>query len=391
MPIFATAADKPGGHGRMRPSTSGIVCFTSSSRTVPQVCGDLTAHYKLSTLMGDPLGNYGLTWVLSSFQIADADGKNSQTYQTTTVPSAIAEAAQKIELSVKGAAVVNGSKVMLLFDTGAAVKPGGEISFNTPSGYNWDKFLVADAAAENNWGCKRKEENWVSAPVAKGLMRGGIHLSSFVTCPGSLVNVGALDRAIATFCEANPTSRERYCLKEVKKPPVVEKVPTDPFAALDKPAKKEPGATIKARESDPFASLESGSKARDNLRPSNDITAALEGANTERLANIERKRRYDAAYASCETDLAAQQSCEQDRCGEEPPKEACTRVKWGYTNCKPTNGQSCINLPKSECVEWGDSPWHAKWETCTKETSLQCAVGSKKKITSLEACASERM
>ncbi len=382
--VAAAPPAKPGGSGQLTLGGVAPVCFKSVSKQVPIVCGAITVHYKLDTLMGDPLGHYGLVWKLSSFHIANADGKGSQNYLGGSVPNVLWDAAQTTELSIYAAALVRGSTppAALQFNTGVAVRPGGQVSFNVPDGYNWDQFLVkAKSDAGPDWICSEKNVNWVSPSDAKNLVRGGIELYNLKVCPRSSVSVDRLENAIATYCEAHPKSGARYCPKEEVQSGK-EKAPADPFASLDSGIKARAGAR-KTDGSDPFASLESD-KQFDGPPPSQDMASAFAKAE----AAAERKRRYDAAYAACERDLAAQQNCAKDSCGKEPAKDACIRTEL-YDGCAGLKANS-LCFKYHECVENGPNPKYAQWQSCQRDAAAQCANAGKT-ITSVSACAAERV
>jgi len=378
----AAAAPTPGGSGKLTLSSTGLSCFKSGSTLVPLVCGVPVVHYKLSTLMGDALGSYGATWQLFSFHIANGDGKGSSNY-LGQLPKAIWDARQSVELSIYAAALVRHSEppAALQFNTGLGVKPGGELSFNVPDGYNWDKFLVArELNAGPNWACAEKSA-WAKPEHAKQLMRVGFELHSLALCSRTSVNVEGLERAITSWCEANPKSNARYCPKEKEEAPQ-ERSEVDPFASLAKPGPKpvagKPGST------DPFASLESG-RPRGGPAPSQDMEGAFEKAEAERVAAEKRKRVYEAARASCERDLAKQESCSKNSCGSEPPLEICVR------RADDPNPPVALGLfvPIYRCIAKGPNPNHAKWNSCLRDAATQCAVQGKK-ITSLSSCTSER-
>ncbi len=384
--VAAAPPAKPGGSGQLTLGGVAPVCFKSVSKQVPIVCGTITVHYKLDTLMGDPLGHYGLVWKLSSFHIANADGKGSQNYLGGSVPNVLWDAAQTTELSIYAAALVRGSTppAALQFNTGVAVRPGGQVSFNVPDGYNWDQFLIrAKPGSGPDWICSENSVNWVQPDDAKNLMRGSIDLYNLKVCPRSSVSVERLESAIAAYCEAHPKSGARYCPKEDQSPAHDDKnqPPADPFASLGGSTPSKAGAN-KPAGNDPFASLES-EKRFGGPPPSQDMAGAFEKAE----AAAERKRRYDAAYASCELDLTAQQSCAKDSCGREPVKEACIRTEW-YDACAGRKGL-CLGQMQ-QCVEHGPNPKYAQWQNCQRDAEAQCANVSKK-ITSVSACAAERV
>lgn len=383
-------AAKLGGAGKL--TLDGVTCFKSGSTKVPMVCGEPVVHYRVTTLMGDPLGNYGVSWKVFSFHIADADGKRSENYLAGTVPAPIWEARQSVELSLYGFAKVRNNiaaaSTALQFDTGAGVKATGEVSLNVPSGYNWDRFLVvASSGAGPDWACSDKSRP-AEPQDAKKLMRSGFELYGLHICPRTSVSVEGLERAISAWCESRPDYRAKYCPQKDKEDQAQQKKPTtDPFAALDKPATKAAAATA---STDPFAILD-GDKSQGRPAAPWNMDAALDMAEAVRVANAERKRRHDATRADCELALARQERCSKDSCGREPDAQVCVRNVRESGSCTPRfKGESCITIPTYTCVEHGPNPAHTKWKVCLSDKAEQCAVAGKK-ITSISTCVAERM
>lgn len=217
LSVVAAPPATPGGTGKLSLNGTGITCFKTSSKRVPLVCGKPQVHYKITTMMGDPLASYAVTWSLFSFHIANSIGGGSQNYLAGSVPGKLWDAAKGMELSLYGAAIVKGSSPMvaLHFNTGLGVKPGGELSLNVPDGYNWDKFLIYPRDGSGlQWACPEDNLKYVASADAKHLMRSGVALEGLQVCPRSLVDTDRLDRAIDAFCEANPKNPARFCPKE---------------------------------------------------------------------------------------------------------------------------------------------------------------------------------
>lgn len=371
-----------GNSGQLVLSGLGSTCFKTSSKLVPKVCGAPVVHYKISTLMGDPLGSYGLTWKLNGFQIANAKTGGSQDYLAGGVPSVIWDAAQKSELWLYGAASVFGRHAALQFNTGLGVKPGGELSFNVPDGYNWDKFLVRDLGVYS--ACSIKNPTFVSPKEAKDMLRNGLQLLNFQVCQNTSVDVDKLERAITAYCKANPNGRANFCPKEQKAKNVKESA--DPFAALALPNATTRGKRM--QDVDAFSELE-----HPKTVSTTGMEGALEAAEKERVATIERQRRYDTAFASCKQDMERQESCVKGSCGKEPESQICTKSVWnsGATGtCNGGPGVGCLSLGYDVCEAYGANPEHAKWESCLREAPTRCAPQGKK-ITNLSACTSERI
>jgi len=386
-----------GGTGKL--TLSGVTCFKSGSTKVPMVCGEPVVHYKVTTLMGDPLGNYGVSWRVFSFHIADADGKRSQNYLAGSVPTAIWEARQSVELSLYGFAKVRSTNLLatltaLQFDTGFGVKATGEVSLNVPSGYNWDRFLVVySPGGDSDWACSEKSRP-AEPQHAKQLMRSGFELYGLQICPRTSVNVDGLERAISNWCESRADNRPKYCPPKDKEVEARQKKPTtDPFAALDRPAAM---AVAASASNDPFAVLDGGKPPGGKAAPF-DLDAALDKSEAVRVAAVERKRLYEATQASCQRDFARQEKCGRDSCGTEPAQESCMRwehpsdeEKEAYRRCFSFGERCRPKWSSSQCVEMGPNPSHPVWASCVRDTAKQCAAIGKK-ITSVSSCVSERM
>jgi hypothetical protein len=348
-----------------------------------------------------------LTWSLSSVQLANGNGKGVQTYHAANLPPAIWGAAKNVELSLSATARVHtgtlfpsGPVTAIRFDTGLGVKPDGKVSFNIASGYDWHKFLrtAKSGLSAEHWACKEATSNWLPAEDAKALMRRGIQLSDLQICADSLVNVDRLERALRTACQAAGSSPPAYCPPSEASAPPGNPPAGDPFAELERrrppsPGVKGPDKPAKGQDpADPFASLETG-KTRGGARPGDDMETAFSKAEAERVATVERKRRYDAAYASCQRDQSAQEACHiqaRESCGERPSRDTCFKTVTEPGSCTPRfAGTSCIALPTTRCVERGTNPRFTEWENCRENAPQQCTrLG--KAITNLAACATER-
>ena len=392
----ATNPGAVGGSGTLTLGGEGRTCFDTSSKQIPIVCGKPVVHYKITTLMGDPLGNYGLSWQLDGFHIAAAKGHQvkegtAHRYQPNAIPPQIWEAAQKIELSFYGAALVAGapSGVALQFNTGASVRPTGKLSLNVPDGYNWEKFLISPPLGSGlKWACVEKALKYVDPAEAKGLMRKGLELQGLQVCQQTTVDVTPVERAIEKFCATNLSHPALFCPKgraeAAERQSGSDRASSDPFATLAKPAARKVGRT--GDSNDPFASLRE--QGGDSVRaPAQDMGAAFAKAEQERMANVERRRQHDGVTASCQRDITAQERCAKSPCDAEPPKEVCLRSEQPLDTCPP--GKRCFIFQSYRCAEHAPNPAHAKWQTCSRDAATACAsLGPK--ITSLASCVTER-
>ena len=402
LSVAAMAATTPGaagGSGKLSIEGAGRACFDTRSKKISLVCGTPVVHYKIATLMGDPLGNYGLTWQIDTLHIAAASGHQvkegtAHRYQSNVIPRALWDAAQKIELSFYGAALVAGATptVALQFNTGASVRPGGELSLNVPDGYNWDKFLVYPRSGTGlQWACSEQAPRYVEPADAKNLMRKGLELRGLQVCPRTSLDVTPVERAIEAFCSSNLKHPALFCAKD--RADVAANAAgsgdrdaqTDPFASLAQPAGRT--GERKTDLNDPFASLERSPTASGS--PSQNMEGAFAKAEAERVATIERKRKLEAANASCQRDMAVQESCAEGSCEAEPAKEACVRSESAGTGDSCPPGKSCYIIRSYRCAEYGPNPAHAKWQACVRDAATTCAAQGKK-IVSLSACINER-
>ena len=185
---------------------------TGSGGAVSAVCGRLTLHWKLGTLVGEPVSHYGLAWTLESVRVRVGDAVRG--FPLAVLPAPLVAAARRSELSVRGLAsfVGSGGQVYALdVDTGAAVRSGGELSFNVPGSPNWSRFVVSGGSMLNRHGdrlmgvegwCDRDKRLHLDAASAKAELRRGIGLRTLTLCDGSLATASALETALFKHCEA---------------------------------------------------------------------------------------------------------------------------------------------------------------------------------------------
>ncbi len=323
LPLLAVAslahAAEPGGKGILR-SVVGGQCFETGSAAVPQVCGTVEVHWKLWALMGEPVGNYGLVWKLSSVHIQDGDGKGSRNYTLGALPPPLAAAAQRSELMLEGLAYVQDSRQGMLaiaFDTGAPARPDGKVSFNVPGSPNWDKFLIKGSSQSQGlagW-CESEGRSYAAPADAKALMRAGVRLGNLQLCPRSSASADGLERAIDKHCSQG--AKEPYC------------APTKPPSAsadlLDRAADKGLGKTA-ARA--PEATPRKGGATAGGAG----MTDALDQVQDRGTIARQRETLVAAfkttAQAACSRELAPLQACVQQACPavQGPTEASCKEV-----------------------------------------------------------------
>lgn len=409
LSVVAAPPATPGGIGKLSLNGIGNTCFKTNSKRVPLVCGNPQVHFKITTLMGDPLGNYGVKWSVFSFHIANANGGGSQNYLVGSVPGKLWDAAKGVELSFYGAAIVKGSSptVALQFNTGIGVKPGGELSFNVPDGYNWDKFLIYPRGGSGLQGaCPEDSLKYVAPADAKRLMRSGIALEDLQVCPRSSVDTDKLDRAIDAFCEANPKNPARFCPKEQKEKGEVKKKgePPAPFAALT----NKPSAKANARQSP-------GSKEVEESVGSNALDELADRDFVRKILAQQREDFRNKADQACSTAMQKIDACISSEscpgsdpalCSSIPPKpwsySSCVNSWSGCINCSDemaARREKCVGLSDQDADMW-ESMWGAQARRCSDQkkqgtAESACHVAAKRRCNpssaSMDSCMSKLM
>lgn len=201
----------PGGQGKFE----GMGCFKTDTQRVPQVCGSYQIRWKLWSLMGEPIGDYNLSWKITSMQVLGSEGRSASLYPVG-LPKPVADAISRTELGIEAVAFADSPDqrspgvAALRFDTGASVRPGHETSVSVPSGYDWGKFLMNESNASGNW-CA--SSSFMSAEAAKRLFVGGIRLTRLELCPRSTALV-SIESALDRYCESlAANARPAYCEK----------------------------------------------------------------------------------------------------------------------------------------------------------------------------------
>lgn len=218
---LAASAAAPGGQGIVRPlgGEAQSHCFKTVSQAVPEICGQFSVHWKLGTLMGEPVGNYGLVWSVRTVRLRNGDGKGAHNYALGDLPPALARAARGSELSMQALAFLQGhaaklGTVGIAFDTGAPVRPDGKPSFNVPGSPDWSQLLIlgsSNARGLPGW-CEAKGRHYMPAEDAKQVMRAGVQLGHLQICPNTSASVDTLERAIDQYCDQSPNAG--FCARQ---------------------------------------------------------------------------------------------------------------------------------------------------------------------------------
>lgn len=343
-------------------------------------------------MMGEPVGDYRLSWTVLSIKLMDPERKKEASYTPAIMPKALEKAVAHLELYIDGYAAVNGQSLSHRFNTGLAVRPDGTMSHNTSGSPNWKELFV-----RGNQACKNAVPDYLPVKEAKVLFVAGIKLDSVVPCPESSVsNLGALEAAIDKLCDAPGTDkRYSFCPKQIvppKKPPVGATI-EDAFDALEdkkgkaasNTGKPAPQASAGAID-DGFSQMEAEKEDRQRRHAA---AVKLQAANAER----ERKQqeRHDEAVSFCRAALKSTVQCLQESCNSEPAATMClSRREDPPPPCK-CSGQNCgcLVFPSYTCTATGPNPAYAQWNACRSRAASSCRRDDKLPPTQ-EACVMQR-
>lgn len=381
--------------GAAAPNTEGILrpvgehCFKTGSKAVPELCGTLIVHWRLWTLMGEPVGNYGLVWSLKSLRIQHGDGQGSTLYALTALPNALAQAARSSELTVEGLAYVqsgNQARLALAIDTGAPARPDGKVSFNVPGSPNWDAFIIQGSRHGDRaqaW-CDEAGRSHLSSAQAKAMMRAGLQLNRLEICPRSSASTGRLEAAIQKYCKRGGNGA--FCAVKTSNP------------------RKVPAADATERQIDhAFAQLDQHQGRKTAAGGDGQVLPGLEdrlkGADMARTRQLEQEaqarqmqvRRAEAEQA-CEALREQRDTCLAAGCGRQPSKTLCTDRRLddsGGGNCPP--GRKCLFIPTYVCHAHAANPDHARWSACSAQPKAQCASVGLSAHTTVAQCVAQRL
>lgn len=213
-----------GGQGTLRPGggLARVECFKSATPDVPEVCGIQEIRWKLTTLMGEPVANFGLVWSISSVRIRV--GKEVRGFPVDQLPAPLARAARRSELMVNGLGLFIGKGGAILavdLDTGAPAMPDGKVSFNMPGSPDWSRLVISGGSSrlpsgdltmgQQGW-CAAEGRSHLPSAEAKDEMRRGVKLVELIVCPRTSASASALASALRDFCEKTPQGA--YCEKK---------------------------------------------------------------------------------------------------------------------------------------------------------------------------------
>ncbi len=374
-------------------------CFAVKSGSINQVCGTWRIHWKLWSLMGEPVGNYHLSWQIQWIRIGGKTGY-SNLISVGNLPAPIKRAAAKAELYIDAASTISsvaGAGALHPFNTGVAVQSGGEASYNVPGSPDWGKVFISSFGTSP---CNAAQIQYMSAEQAKSLWKKGINLSQSVIwlCPQSGVgNLEALNTAIADDCEQNKGASFQFC-----------KVFCEQNHGLSydfcKPHKVENDAAETKGIDDAFASLEGRAPAPSSPTGTappaakSDIDTAFATMEAEKRAEAiavarERARRgaHEAVIRECTSEVSTQNACLAKSCGSEPDARICTKseiIPGSWTPCEREHG-SCIIFPKYRCISYSANPKLTEWKQCTANLDKAiCTPGGQ--VQTIDSCVAKR-
>lgn len=380
----------PGGKGQIKSSLLNS-CFKNETGTVSEVCAKYTISWKLWSLMGEPMGDYSLTWELASITLKDPQRKLASTFFPYSLPNELKKPVAAIELYIEGVADVTaraggGRSGFLHFDTGVAIPARPDaVSSLSPGSPNWDKMFVLYGNA-----CDDKQSTYMNATVAKETFKAGVQLSGLRTCPGSgASNLTSLEGAIADICnKPNADKKHPYCPnKKSEKSKAAERSQIeDAFSTLDKKAGTVPTAKPGSID-DAFGKVEASREAQERSR----VEAIKSEQERERQQAV-LKALQEEALAFCKQTGKSEESCQRSSCGNEPSKNICTRQE---QNPSPPCGCSpkpcgCLIFPSYTCVERKPNPGFAVWESCVRSQEEKCTLNGTR-LPTLEQCVAHRI
>lgn len=403
LPLSAWSADKtPGGKGKLE-SLWWLDCFKPASGIVTEVCAKYTINWKLWSLMGEPVGDYNVSWTLTSLKLMDPQRNLISSFTLDNLPNELRKATGRIELYIDGIAAVqtqgsNSGDGFHHFNTGVAVRAGAGSSFNMPGSTSWNTLFVT---ARFN-ACDDKFSTYMDAKLAKEKFLQGIQLSSLEVCPSSGVSeLTSLESAIYKMCE-KPGADKKYQFCPIQKPKEKKESGNDAIDDAFSTMEKQSGkivATKTGNIDDEFEKMEAYRVEQERLR-----IAALK-------AKQEREARHNEAVVFCEKMVSDQQSCFENSCGTMPEKTItqCNYSKLispnasGLMNASWTSNQSnqyqrlkvvgeshiIFPNPNSGCTSHEvPNQKYTEWESCSRDAETKCSQHGKR-ISSIDACVSQ--
>lgn len=207
MPWAVLAADKaPGGQGAIVSALWQNNCLPGSGPVV-QVCFNYRINWKMWTLMGEPVGDYNLSWTLGGITVMDPKRRvRSELLNIRPLPDNLRKGIDSIELYIDAMAAVSGpGNAFHHFDTGAEVRAGKVTSVNTPGSPNWNDVFISGAAWPH---CDNPQAAHLAPEQAKKIFNAGFTLGLAELCKKSSVSVDGLVSAIGDLCGQRGASRK---------------------------------------------------------------------------------------------------------------------------------------------------------------------------------------
>lgn len=424
------AESKQGGQGVMTTNFSTDECFTGSG-VVAEVCARYQIHWKLWSLMGEPVGDYSLKWELLNVKLRSQKGAPAVSFTPDTVPEALRRGVEAIEIYIDAVASVRRqmhvSGLELRFNTGTATR-AGKPSFNVPGSPSWGDLFIRTLGDACD-----KEVKHLDEKAAKETFKAGVELYFSKRCEGSgLSNLTPLESAVVKMCEAPGASeRHRFCAPSAKKPKK-EEAKTE---AQDK--KKEPPAdkTKNDAELGLGAAHLDGTREHTQSSVSNLLDEKAEAPAVQKRLAEERQRYRGTADAKCKSIMKDIDACfKRAQCprpevpsglSEADCKTAFRYVSPSYapalvlTREDPSCDRECRKRGEREAearreeekrerirqAEAREREWHAKWDpvrarcepfyaaqehykTCEQKTRASCNPGG---VGTQEECINQQM
>lgn len=366
---LAEAATQPtsGGEGILE-GDSLNTCFSVKSEYAEQVCTNYKIHWKLWSLMGEPVGNYGLEWMLVGIRF-----KNMA--YSLTVPEPLKDAAESIELYIDARAMVKSPNVDVTrttakyhrFNTGVAVKANKGTSYNSPGSPDWSKVFIHESPCQDN-------VRYATVDDARKVFSNSVTLSRLTICSGTYVNMLSFDAKVGRFCATEQGEGYPFCsARDKKRDKKVENSIDAAFSQLDQP-----------KDSMTDQVKDSAGKGRQD----DDIDKKLVRAGT-----------YKGFADQCQQEMKEQTQCLENSCKQQPEERECLegeRVKVGVIGGCGKNapaGTVCLGMPKYEfqCRRYSSdiNPAFLTWKSCTENAGKSCMQG-KSRITDIDVCVADK-
>jgi len=376
------AADKePGGHGELK-SGLFIESFKVNASPIVEITANYTINWKMWVLMGEPVGDYTISWKLINIKLMDKQRNIITTYSVFSLPSELKKASEKIELYIDGFADISTGGLHR-FNTGVGVRAGGKSSFNVPGSPNWNNVFV-----HNGDPCDGKLSTLMDESNAKRIFKNGFYLLNLRICQSSAVSeLSSLQDAIGDLCE-KPGADKKYSFcptqkRGITKPEANNSI-EDAFANLEKQTGKTPVTHA--------GGIDSGFEKLD---------ADLAEKERQRIIALKKDEQHNAAVQFCKNAMEMKNKCAEKACGEKPSETIC--VEYAYSDpCAGITGpgqQLCLNnsivyygnqtLRVPSCQRSGPNPKYSEWMQCTETQQVSCgAHGSN--FTNFDACVLQR-